>query len=42
MLVSVLTPDCHHGTTGPDTQRVGYAVSRQDQNAEPHTKGAGL
>jgi hypothetical protein len=22
------TRDCHHGTTGPDTQRVGYAVSR--------------
>jgi hypothetical protein len=23
-----LTPDCHHGTTGSDSQRVGYAVSR--------------
>jgi aerobic C4-dicarboxylate transport protein len=22
------TPDCHHGTTGSDSQRVGYAVSR--------------
>ena len=21
-------PDCHHGTTGSDSQRVGYAVSR--------------
>jgi len=23
-----LSPDCHHGTTGSDSQRVGYAVSR--------------
>ena len=32
-----------NGTTGSDSQRVGYAAGRETKrSAEPHAKGAGL